>query len=108
MPNGIQAEFRCPQKALARRPGRKKERKEVCSALLGCRDYLVKFGWVLLVLGEDNVDLSVGGNEDDDTTVRIKIHDLGVARCADVLGQPLPEHIVLGKGRTRIVLRYLG
>lgn len=50
----------------------------------------MKLGGGLFVLGEHDVDLRVGGNGDDYAAIGIEAHDLGVARSADVLGQPLP------------------
>src|ERR1700691_3337078 len=78
------------------------KRGSVCFAgnLLGSGDYFVKFGRTLLVFGEYDVDLGVGGNRNDHATVGIEAHDFGIARGADVLGQPLPQHIVFGKGGT--------
>ena len=76
--------------------------------LLGCGDYLVKFGRTLLVFGEYDVDLCVSRNGDDHATVDIEAHDLGIACRANILGQPLPKHIVLGKCSARIVARHLG
>ncbi len=82
------------KKTLARGPG---QREESCLAgSLLSRGYdFVKLGGALLVLGENDVVLCIGGNGDDHTAVGIEAHGFGVTSCADVLGEPLPEHIVL-------------
>jgi len=60
------------------------------------------------MLGEHDVDLGVGGHGNDHATVGIEAHDFGIASRTDVLGQPLPQHIALGKGSARIVARHFG
>ena len=84
----------CIQNALARGQGAEREYL-IRGNLLGRSDYFVKLGGALFVLGEHHVDLRIGGNGDDNAAVGIEAHDFGIASCADVLGQPFPEHIVL-------------
>ena len=64
-------------------------RREVCERLLGRWAHLVKLGRRSFVFGEHDVDLRVGRNGNDHTAVGIEAHHLGVARRADILGQPL-------------------
>ncbi len=67
---------------------------EGATALLSRGSYFVKLRGGLFVLGEDYVDLRVRGDGNDDAAVRIEIHHFGVARRADVFGQPLPQHVI--------------
>jgi len=84
----------CTQNALAWGQGAKRECL-IRGNLLDRSDYFVKFGRALLVLGEHDVDLCIGRNGDDNTAVGVEAHDFGITSCANVLGKPLPEHIVL-------------
>jgi hypothetical protein len=70
------------------------KKREGVAALLRCGSYFVKLGGGLFVLGENYVDLRVRGDRNDDAAVRIQIHHFGVARSADVFGQPLSQHVI--------------
>jgi hypothetical protein len=68
--------------------------REGVAALLCRRSYFMKFRRGLFVLGKDDIDLRVRGDGNDDAAVRIEIHHFGVARRANVFGQPLPQHVI--------------
>ena len=65
--------------------------------LLDGRCDLVKLCGVLGVPGKDDVDLRIGGHGHDNAAIGVQAHHLRIARCADILGQPLPQHVAFGK-----------
>ena len=65
--------------------------------LLAGRCDLVKLCGVLGMPGKDDVDLRIGGHGHDNAAIGVQAHHLRIARCADILGQPLPQHVAFGK-----------
>jgi hypothetical protein len=57
--------------------------------------HLVQSGRNLFVLREDDVELPVDGDRNNFVSVKSHIHDRGIARGSDVLGQSFPNQIVL-------------
>ena len=66
----------------------KKSVVRLAGNLLSRRADLVKLGRRSFVFGEHNIDHRVGRNGNYNATVDIEAHYLGVARRADILGQP--------------------
>src|SRR5258708_38055071 len=57
----------------------------------------------LLVLRENDVDVSISGHRDRDPAVRIQTKQFRIACVADVLRDPLSQKILFGEGRAGVV-----
>ena len=64
---------------------------------------LVKLGRPLFVFGEYDIDLCVGRNRNHHAAVGIEAHHFRVDGRADILGQPLTKHVVLGERSAGVV-----